>query len=138
MDMGRELLGLCDLLRDTDRAEVISDIDAGLRHGYGAGRARLWSHLHHGGGGPGDIPGQTLRQYFRHRDACSPRRRCGRSLGYRHSPRPFREVYDRLCDRYWRERTVWRGDLARVPPQDSGGRRAVAPDTGAMTASPKA
>src|SRR5258708_6865979 len=130
MDLGREPIGLCDLLRGPDRAEIRSDTTAGLHHGPGAGRARLRPDLHHGRGGSRDIPGQTLRQHFRKHHAGSARRRCRGALDHGHSARPFRELYDRVCGRYWRERIVRRGDLDGVPRQDSGGRGPVAPDKG--------
>src|SRR5258708_314509 len=41
MDLGRELRRLCDLLCGPDRAEIFSDLASRLRHGSGAGRARL-------------------------------------------------------------------------------------------------
>ena len=69
MDMDRELFGICDLLRGADRARVVSDPAAALRHGRGAGRARLRRDVDHGGGGAGDIRGQALRQHLRHPDA---------------------------------------------------------------------
>ncbi len=126
--MGRELPGLRDLLCGADRAEIRSDIAVSLHHGSGAGRARLWPDLHHRRRGSGDIPGQALRQHFRHRDACCACRRCGRSLDHGRSARPFRELHDRLCGRHRRERLVGGGDLDGVPRQNPGGRRPVAPD----------
>ena len=52
-------------------------LDAALRHGAGAGRARLRRDAGHGGGGGRNISGQALRQYFRLYHAGGARRRCG-------------------------------------------------------------
>ena len=93
MDLDRELRGLCDLFCGADRADAFSEPDAGLSHGVGAGRARLRPDLDHGRGGAGNIPGQALRQHFRHhhaRGACGRRRR---ALGHRLSARPFTGSY---------------------------------------------
>ena len=121
--LGREWIwtascvGLCDLLCGADRAGAVSDLAAGLPHGGGARRARLWPDLHHGRGGGGDLSGQAFRQHLRHRDARGPCRRRRRSLAYRHSARPFRELYHGLCDRHRGERDVGDRDLVAAPGQ---------------------
>src|SRR5258708_14802634 len=131
MDLGRELRRLCDLLCGPDRAEIFSDLASRLRHGSGAGRARLRIDLDHGRSGSGDISRQTLRQYLRHRHVRGAIWRRGGSLGHRPSARPFRQLYLGLCDRHRRQRIVRAGDLDGLSRQDQGGCRPVAPDTGA-------
>ena len=69
MDLGDELPRLCDLLRGADRAEIRAGVAAGLSDDLGAGRARLRPDLDHGRGGARDIPGQAIRQHFRHHHA---------------------------------------------------------------------
>ena len=130
MDMERELPRLCDLLCGADRDGAGADLDAGLCHGAGAGRARLRPDFRYGGGGRGDIPGQTLRQHFRHRDARGHRRRCGGPVGHRFSARPFRELYPGVCDRDCRQRIIRAGDLDGVARQNTRGRRPVAQGKG--------
>ncbi len=126
MDMDRELPRFCDLLCGPDRDGARADIAAGLRHGAGAGRARLRPDFRHRGSRGGDIPGQTLWQHFRYRDARGHCRRCCGPVGHRYSARPFRELYLGLCDRYRHQRIIRAGDLDGVTRQNPRGRGPVA------------
>src|SRR5229473_2676417 len=56
--------------------------------------------------------------------------RCLGSLDHRAPARSFRELHDRVCDRYRRERIVGGGDLDGVTSQDSNRRGPAAPGTG--------
>ena len=69
MDLGGELCRLCDLLRGADRAEIRAGAAAGLSDDLHARRARLRPDLDHGRGGARNLPGQAIRQHFRHHHA---------------------------------------------------------------------
>jgi MFS family permease len=83
MGVGDLLLRLRDLLCRAGGAEILAEHGADLSHGVYPGRARLWPDIGDGTGGARNLPGQTLRQHFRHRDAGRARRRRRGPLDHR-------------------------------------------------------